>query len=887
MRDRLARAERGARARVRRAARDPDRRRRRGEVVAGDPTPARDVRRRATRSIVAQRLQEQARARRDPRSASATYRLARDAIEAEPIEPLALKGKAEPVDAYRLLGVGDGAPARARLASPMVGRGRERAPAAGRLRPRRAASARASSSPSSAPPGVGKSRLVAECARRARRPRARPDRALPALRRGDHVLARRRDRRSRRRRRRPRAAIERARRGEPTAGCRRARRRRSIGSATAAAAEESFWAVRRLLEALARERPLVVVFDDIHWAEPTFLDLVEYLADWARGRARSCSSAWPGRSSSSAARLGRRKLNATSIVLEPLDDETRQLIENLLGGGDARPRVATRIARRPTATRSSSRRCSRCSSTRGCCDARTAAGSPQATCASCRAADDPGAAGGAARPARPPRSGRARARPRSIGQEFDAARVDRALATGDRATSTAALQALVRKELIVRRRPCGRGRVPLPPPADPRRRLRRDAEGGARRPARALRGAGSRARGDELELEEIVGYHLEQAHAYRVELGLDPADGGARRPRGRGGCRGSTPARAAGAARRRTGGGQPARAARPPAPRTRRGCCSTSARRSHELGEFAEAELVNAEERAAAAGTDAPRSGSRPTTGDGRLHVARGGRRQARRPRRRTLPDGRGEPATTRRVARLLDAARDRLVRSRDRSRRCRKTLERRSARAARRAPSPGSRDGSQPARARGGARPLPSTGGAPARRAARGGRGREHCARRMMLVLIAHLDPAWPATSRPPGAARRHAGTSSRRWASGSPRLAITTWARSVELLAGDAVAAEANFGPRRAAGGARRLANLASVRRAARRIAPRSQGRQPRRRSRPTRLSEEGIADDVQAQIAWRATRRKASGRVGRVAEAEELAREAVDDRERTDRP
>ena len=45
--------------------------------------------------------------------------------------------------------------------------------------------------------------------------------------------------------------------------------------------EEVLWAVRRLLEALARERPLVVVFDDIHWAEPTFLDLVEYLAAFA------------------------------------------------------------------------------------------------------------------------------------------------------------------------------------------------------------------------------------------------------------------------------------------------------------------------------------------------------------------------------------------------------------------------------------------------------------------------------------------------------------------------------------------------------------------------------------------------------------------------------
>ena len=65
-------------------------------------------------------------------------------------------------------------------------------------------------------------------------------------------------------------------------------------------AEEIAWAVRRLLESAPRERPLVVVFDDIHWAEPTFLDLVEHVADARRATRRSCSSASRGRSSSSA-----------------------------------------------------------------------------------------------------------------------------------------------------------------------------------------------------------------------------------------------------------------------------------------------------------------------------------------------------------------------------------------------------------------------------------------------------------------------------------------------------------------------------------------------------------------------------------------------------------
>ena len=39
-----------------------------------------------------------------------------------------------------------------------------------------------------------------------------------------------------------------------------------------------FPAVRRLFKALAADRPLVVVLEDLHWAEPTFLDLVDDLA---------------------------------------------------------------------------------------------------------------------------------------------------------------------------------------------------------------------------------------------------------------------------------------------------------------------------------------------------------------------------------------------------------------------------------------------------------------------------------------------------------------------------------------------------------------------------------------------------------------------------------
>ena len=54
---------------------------------------------------------------------------------------------------------------------------------------------------------------------------------------------------------------------------------------TSVPAEEGFWAVRRLLETLAHQEPLVVVFDDLNWAEPTLLDLVEHIAEWSRDAA--------------------------------------------------------------------------------------------------------------------------------------------------------------------------------------------------------------------------------------------------------------------------------------------------------------------------------------------------------------------------------------------------------------------------------------------------------------------------------------------------------------------------------------------------------------------------------------------------------------------------
>ena len=50
----------------------------------------------------------------------------------------------------------------------------------------------------------------------------------------------------------------------------------------AGTANELFWEVRKLLERVAAKRPLVAVFDDLHWSEPTFLDLLDHIADLSR-----------------------------------------------------------------------------------------------------------------------------------------------------------------------------------------------------------------------------------------------------------------------------------------------------------------------------------------------------------------------------------------------------------------------------------------------------------------------------------------------------------------------------------------------------------------------------------------------------------------------------
>ena len=122
--------------------------------------------------------------------------------------------------------------------------------------------------------------------------------------------------------------------------------RGAIGaSAPAGSPDETFWAVRRLFEALAERRPLIVCFEDIHWAEPTLLDLIEYLAGWSRGR--PILLVCIARSDLLDHRPGwlTPRPNANVVVLEPLaTTEADALVESLLGDVQLDSETRARIA---------------------------------------------------------------------------------------------------------------------------------------------------------------------------------------------------------------------------------------------------------------------------------------------------------------------------------------------------------------------------------------------------------------------------------------------------------------------------------------------------------------------------------------------------------------
>ena len=115
-------------------------------------------------------------------------------------------------------------------------------------------------------------------------------------------------------------------------------------SVVASMPEETRVAFRRLLEGRATVRPQVVVIDDLQWAEPVFLDLVEHVADLSRNAPIFFLCVARTELLDLRPDWGGGKLNATSLLLEPLgSDACDDLIANLLGeielDADTRDRI--------------------------------------------------------------------------------------------------------------------------------------------------------------------------------------------------------------------------------------------------------------------------------------------------------------------------------------------------------------------------------------------------------------------------------------------------------------------------------------------------------------------------------------------------------------------
>jgi DNA-binding SARP family transcriptional activator len=138
---------------------------------------------------------------------------------------------------------------------------------------------------------------------------------------------------------RPQAAIERLLDGEEDAAVVSARVAQLTGrSEGTAPTGELFWAVRRLFEALARRRPLIVVIEDLHWAEPTLLDLVEYLTAWpVEAPLLLVCLARPD------LRERRPGLGADVLRLTPLDQSAVDLLVAALAKVDITPATQRRI----------------------------------------------------------------------------------------------------------------------------------------------------------------------------------------------------------------------------------------------------------------------------------------------------------------------------------------------------------------------------------------------------------------------------------------------------------------------------------------------------------------------------------------------------------------
>jgi class 3 adenylate cyclase len=280
-----------------------------------------------------------------------TLDLVRDSVVVEPVTPLELKGKSEPVPAFRLVEVTDGPAERARrLDAPLVGRERE-------LALLREAFDRTVEGDGCelvtlvGPAGIGKSRLAedfgASVAGEAKVVTGRclsygegltfwPLRAIV-----EGLVGSADDESSEQ----AQARIARLLEDDEDTATIVERVAGALGQSEAAAyPAETFWAVRKLLEAAAREQPLVLLFEDIHWAEPTFLELIEDLAGKTEGVPILIVAAARTDLFDIRPDFGGAVEAATKLELHPLGaDQSRTLIEQLVGDAGAAADLPDRV----------------------------------------------------------------------------------------------------------------------------------------------------------------------------------------------------------------------------------------------------------------------------------------------------------------------------------------------------------------------------------------------------------------------------------------------------------------------------------------------------------------------------------------------------------------
>ena len=249
-----------------------------------------------------------------------TFDLVRDAVVAEPVGPLDLRGKPEPIEAWRIVAVVPDAPGRSRrFDTPLMGRDDELAmlrQSYGRVVSRRASHLFTVLGAA----GVGKSRLARELTGDVADATVVVGRCLPygegitywALREIVRPLHR---------------AMSEIPDGDAEI------LRAAVGDGEAAAGpEEISRAFRRLIEAEARRRPLVLGFEDIHWAESPLLELIEQAVDGLRDAPVLVLCLARPELLDAQPRFGGGKVNATTILLEPLDDMHADALVSQLAG---------------------------------------------------------------------------------------------------------------------------------------------------------------------------------------------------------------------------------------------------------------------------------------------------------------------------------------------------------------------------------------------------------------------------------------------------------------------------------------------------------------------------------------------------------------------------